>query len=311
MKKRKDLNDVVSDSAHDATVTAKDLIAQATEYLNESVVPRVREVADDVVTYLEPRARDLGEKGAKFVAEGRDDLQPKIARFAADTRDKAQPYLDEAYHRVEPGVKKAKKRVEPLVDTGLDQFNANVRPLLDNVATKPQAVEARKRLAAASAALAGELSLPEPVKKRSKGQTLLMVLLASGLLGGVIFAVKRFLAPAENGWQAHEPSTAYTPRRTTLVDETVTIEDADDNAGVDAELVEAADEAAVVSEDVKVYGEGAYVGENPPEGFAIKGNERSMKYHVEGNGGYDRTIADVWFNSEEAAEAAGFTKAQR
>ena len=59
------------------------------------------------------------------------------------------------------------------------------------------------------------------------------------------------------------------------------------------------------------YGEGSYVGANPPEGFVIKGNERSMKFHVQGNGGYDRTIADVWFNSEEAAEAAGFTKAQR
>ncbi len=59
------------------------------------------------------------------------------------------------------------------------------------------------------------------------------------------------------------------------------------------------------------YGDGAYVGAEPPEGFVIKGNERSMKYHVQGNGGYERTIADVWFASEEAAEAAGFTKAQR
>ena len=36
-----------------------------------------------------------------------------------------------------------------------------------------------------------------------------------------------------------------------------------------------------------------------------------MKFHVKGNGGYERTIADVWFDSEAAAEAAGFTKAQR
>ncbi|GAE78748.1 hypothetical protein JCM18920_272 [Cutibacterium acnes JCM 18920] len=31
----------------------------------------------------------------------------------------------------------------------------------------------------------------------------------------------------------------------------------------------------------------------------IKGNDRSMKYHVPGSGGYDRTIADVWFATEE------------
>ncbi|WCC80548.1 DUF5324 family protein [Cutibacterium equinum] len=55
----------------------------------------------------------------------------------------------------------------------------------------------------------------------------------------------------------------------------------------------------------------SYVGDNPPEGYVIKGNDRSMKYHVPGSGGYDRTIADVWFATEEDAQAAGFTKAQR
>ena len=28
------------------------------------------------------------------------------------------------------------------------------------------------------------------------------------------------------------------------------------------------------------YGEGSFVGAEPPEGFRIKGNERSMKFHV-------------------------------
>ena len=59
------------------------------------------------------------------------------------------------------------------------------------------------------------------------------------------------------------------------------------------------------------YGEGAFVGAEPPAGYTIKGNERSKKYHVPESGGYERTIADVWFNSEEAAAAAGFTRAQR
>jgi len=59
------------------------------------------------------------------------------------------------------------------------------------------------------------------------------------------------------------------------------------------------------------YGEGSYVGAEPPEGFDIKGNERSMKYHLQSSGGYERTITDVWFNSAEAAESAGFVRAQR
>jgi hypothetical protein len=58
-------------------------------------------------------------------------------------------------------------------------------------------------------------------------------------------------------------------------------------------------------------GEGVYVGTEPPEGFTIKGNERSMKYHVPESAGYNRTVAEVWFNSEEAAQNAGFVRAQR
>lgn len=59
------------------------------------------------------------------------------------------------------------------------------------------------------------------------------------------------------------------------------------------------------------YGEGSYVGDEPPEGFTIKGNDRSMKYHLPGSVAYVRTIAEVWFNSEEAAQAAGFVRAGR
>ena len=55
---------------------------------------------------------------------------------------------------------------------------------------------------------------------------------------------------------------------------------------------------------------GVYVGVEPPEGYTIKGNERSMKFHTPDSNSYGRTIAQVWFLSEEAAEQAGFTKAQ-
>lgn len=43
-----------------------------------------------------------------------------------------------------------------------------------------------------------------------------------------------------------------------------------------------------------------------PEGFDIKGNASSMLYHVPGSSHYDRTDAEVWFASTDAAEAAGF-----
>ncbi|GAA1753348.1 50S ribosomal protein L4 [Aeromicrobium alkaliterrae] len=48
---------------------------------------------------------------------------------------------------------------------------------------------------------------------------------------------------------------------------------------------------------------------NAPKGFDIKGNADSMKYHQPDGQWYDTTIAEVWFDSEESAQAAGFTKA--
>lgn len=45
-----------------------------------------------------------------------------------------------------------------------------------------------------------------------------------------------------------------------------------------------------------------------PAGYPIKGNAQSMLYHVPGSRYYAATIAEAWFATEEAAEAAGFSK---
>jgi large subunit ribosomal protein L4 len=46
--------------------------------------------------------------------------------------------------------------------------------------------------------------------------------------------------------------------------------------------------------------------ESQPEGFPIKGNASSKLYHVPGSSHYNRTVAEVWFATEEDAENAGF-----
>ena len=48
--------------------------------------------------------------------------------------------------------------------------------------------------------------------------------------------------------------------------------------------------------------------DSAPEGFEIKGNAQSNLYHVPGSRYYKSTIAEVWFATEAAAEAAGFSK---
>ena len=98
----------------------------------------------------------------------------------------------------------------------------------------------------------------------------------------------------------------------TVVDEVVVSEpvpDLPEGDPVSSSL--AADEPVPGERTARFSGEGVYVGHEPPEGFVIKGNERSMKYHMPEALGYSRTIAEVWFNSEEAAQRAGFVRAQR
>jgi large subunit ribosomal protein L22 len=59
------------------------------------------------------------------------------------------------------------------------------------------------------------------------------------------------------------------------------------------------------------YGEGSaapLADGSMPEGFPIKGNADSMLYHVPDSRYYEQTVAEAWFATEEAAEAAGFSK---
>ena len=63
------------------------------------------------------------------------------------------------------------------------------------------------------------------------------------------------------------------------------------------------------SADEAPYGDGSHAplaDGSAPEGFDIKGNENSKKYHTPESPWYDKTEAEVWFASQEAAEAAGF-----
>ncbi|OYO18904.1 50S ribosomal protein L17, sunset domain variant [Enemella evansiae] len=71
----------------------------------------------------------------------------------------------------------------------------------------------------------------------------------------------------------------------------------------------AEEKAAVDTEAGEAQADGSYKGDNPPAGYDIKGNEDSMKFHTPESPWYDRTVAEVWFNSAEAAEKAGFVNA--
>ena len=71
-----------------------------------------------------------------------------------------------------------------------------------------------------------------------------------------------------------------------------------------------ADEAPAAAAEAP-YGEGSHApldsGEQP-DGYPIKGNAGSLLYHGTDSPFYGRTKAEVWFATEAAAEAAGFSK---
>ena len=82
-----------------------------------------------------------------------------------------------------------------------------------------------------------------------------------------------------------------------------------DAPAADAPAAEAPAEESTSTADAP-YGEGSHAPladpSEAPEGFPIKGNEDSKIYHVPESPHYGRTVAEVWFATPEAAEAAGF-----
>ncbi|MBB1483633.1 hypothetical protein H5392_07130 [Tessaracoccus sp. MC1865] len=246
------------------------------------------------------------------------DAKIRTADYAAKRLDDFEPHLKDAMSKVAPAIEVARERVE-------DDLLPKVQGFLHHAAELPVVVEGGKRGKAALKALKGEL---EPAPKKSGWRTFGKVLAIGAIVAGAAAAVRHFLSPKDDGWTAHEPSKAYVNNNDTFSNAAKfasdTVEPTDEVAEPAEDEVQAQDVTtettppASVVEDAAApgtaaagYGDGSYVGTEPPAGFTIKGNERSKKYHVEGSGGYDRTIAEVWFNSEEAAEAAGFTRAQR
>ncbi|MGI8418553.1 MAG: 50S ribosomal protein L17 [Nakamurella sp.] len=102
----------------------------------------------------------------------------------------------------------------------------------------------------------------------------------------------------------------------TAADAAVADADADSTSDqAEAAVTEAPAEGAVVEVEESASTDDAPFGADShapledgsqPAGFPIKGNADSMLYHVPDTAFYDRTVAEVWFATAEAAEAAGF-----
>jgi small subunit ribosomal protein S2 len=70
------------------------------------------------------------------------------------------------------------------------------------------------------------------------------------------------------------------------------------------------DQAAVAEGEYGADSAAPLADGSAPEGFEVKGNKTSKKFHAPSSPWYDRTNAEVWFRTAEAAEKAGFVNAE-
>ncbi len=325
MKNNRKLKKAAAERAAAASDASQHLMHEATARA-AVILGEAQKMATEVLTEAQKKAGPAAK-----------EARIRTADFAAQRLDAWEPHIKDALDKVTPAVEAAREKVS-------DDLLPRLSGLLHDAAEHPTIKEVGRRGGATVAALKGEI---EPARPKSKLKGFTKLLAVGAVVAGAVAAVRHFLAPKDDGWTAHEPSKAYVnnndtfataakvaetaPTPTTTVGGVpssdtgasstgdLTDSDATPAASDTVEPEETASESqsdesrsddAAQTETVS-YGEGSYMGENPPEGFTIKGNERSKKYHVEGSAGYDRTIAEVWFSTEEAAQAAGFTKAQR
>jgi hypothetical protein len=147
-------------------------------------------------------------------------------------------------------------------------------------------------------------------RKRRRRRRLVLFL----VLGGIGYAVRRAQsgpsAPASQPTDLGAPSGhgPRPPARATSATPRPAAEKLDELL-VETPAAHADPEPARAPADEPPYGPDSHAAREDgeqPEGFPIKGNADSMLYHVPGSSFYNRTVAEVWFRSAEAAEAAGF-----
>lgn len=324
-----------------AQAKAGPLAAQAAEKigpLGEEAWKRGAKAVSDAGDRIQPAlssAREIAEtKVVPAIHQAYDSFQKDVL---PDLEDKASqvashPAVEEATRRSQAALAALKGQTQ--------EHAAAAASTVDDAATKAakgtrktrKAAKAAKAAAKDAAKAAKKSPSKDVVKPKKQHKVLKTFLVLSGLAVAGAVAARKFLGSSDDGWTARQPSETYSwtpkapaetaPKEDTApaaeppAEESPTAEESPAPAGD-----ETTDEATMTEEGgpapegtettAESASETSYVGEEPPEGFVIKGNDRSKKYHVPGSGGYDRTIADIWFSSEEAAQAAGFTKASR
>ena len=258
----------------------------------DEVRTQVGEAAAQAKEIIVPFAIDAKDRIVPLALDAKDRLVPlaeaaieKARPLANDAKERFMPLAEAAIDKARPVVGQAREKVTEVVEADVvprlsdlrDQVRDQVEPLVT-----PTAV-----VAAIKADDPAPVVVAAPAKRR---HPILKTLGLAALLGIAGIIVKLLMEARDDGWDMQDDETDGPLTPVTDLDEPAAAQPASEPAD---------------------YGDGSYRGDNPPEGFTIKGNERSMKFHVPTALGFERTVTDLWFNSPEAAERAGFTRALR
>jgi large subunit ribosomal protein L17 len=122
----------------------------------------------------------------------------------------------------------------------------------------------------------------------------------------VIELVLEPLSPKQATVAEAEAATKSSAKKTSAK-KAATPAEAEPQDTVEAEPQDSADT------DEAPYGPGSHAPladpDDAPDGYAVKGNKDSMKFHTPSSPWYSQTVAEVWFDSATSAEAAGFVEA--
>lgn len=281
--------------------------------LAQQAAGRVGPYAVQAVGLVSPYARQAQQVAVRVYPLATTATQ-RGAQAAQGAVGALAPRIDQAWSRVTPAVTAARGRVS-------EEVLPRLTEALGSAATAPVVVEATRRGKATLAAARGEHYLPEPVVEQLKASWLKRYgpyAAAAGMAGLAAVLAKKSLTHKDADWQAARPTTPSAPTQGSTTQQSVDDLDAPrTDVPVAAEDLNGSGSAVPgITDDAQgrasssYSGEGVYVGTTPPAGFGIKGNERSMKYHTSASSSYNETTAEVWFSSEEAAEANGFVRAQ-
>ena len=230
-------------------------------------------------------------------SQAKERLGPLAETAAAQAKERLVPLAETAASRARPMVDDALSRVADMA--------SDIRPQLSDWADQagPLIAGAGKRGRLAMAALAGTIPIvaAEPEPKRSRHPILRAFGIAT-LVAVIALLIRALLDARDETWQ---PDDIFEDDDDVPTEEIIVTEEEPLQSAIPLE------EDAADTGDPFRYGEGSYIGSEPPDEFVIKANDRSMKYHVPTAIGYVRCVTDIWFNSTEAAEAAGFTRALR